>query len=94
MRFSGLGFVQSIFISLLSQASRSPSRRTRMRTLLRRVAPSNEKVLQIGALNIDLITKKASCGDELLELTPREFDVLTVLANRCGDIVSREAPDA
>ena len=63
----------------------------RIRTLLRRVATSNEKVLQIGALNIDLITRKASCGGELVELTPREFDVLAVLANRCGDIVSREA---
>jgi DNA-binding response OmpR family regulator len=66
----------------------------RIRTLLRRVATSNEKVLETGALNIDLITRKASCGDELLELTPPEFDVLTVLANRCGDIVSRAAPHA
>ena len=53
-----------------------------------------KKCSKSGALNINLITRKASCGDKLLELTPREFDVLSVLANRCGDIVSREAPDA
>ena len=63
----------------------------RIRTLLRRVATSNEKAFQIGRLNIDLITRKASCGGELVDLTPREFDVLAVLTNRRGDIVSREA---
>jgi DNA-binding response OmpR family regulator len=63
----------------------------RIRTLLRRVATSNEKAFQIGRLNIDLITRKASCGGELVDLTPREFDVLALLTNRRGDIVSREA---
>jgi two-component system copper resistance phosphate regulon response regulator CusR len=62
----------------------------RIRTLLRRMAVTTEKILEFGSLRIDLITRKASCNLQPIELTPREFDLLAVLANPEGDTVSRE----
>lgn len=61
----------------------------RIRTLLRRKQPSVSDVLQIADLKIDLIKHKATRGEDYLNLTQKEFMLLTFLASRTGEVVSR-----
>lgn len=62
----------------------------RLRALLRRQRTSPENELNIGALRLDTIGKRAWLGEELLDLTAREWAVLEYLAARPGRIVSKE----
>ena len=48
------------------------------------------EVLIIGDLEIDVARHRASLGGTTLELTPKEFDLLTFLAKNKGFVFSRE----
>ncbi len=63
----------------------------RLRALLRRhSSPTNsELVLQVGALTIDRGRLAARRDDEDVDLTPREFALLELLARRSPDVVSK-----
>jgi DNA-binding response OmpR family regulator len=43
-----------------------------------------------AGLEIDLLGRKVSCVGRIVELTPREFDALALLAECTGEIVSRQ----
>lgn len=45
--------------------------------------------MRVGALEVDLVTRKAAVDGAGLELTPREFDVLAYLMTLEGDSASR-----
>jgi len=60
----------------------------RIHALLRR-SPSAGKIFKVGDLSIDLLTRHVVKGDQTLDLTPREFDLLAYLAQYAGEIVSR-----
>ncbi len=45
---------------------------------------------QIGDLSIDLPSRKASRAGQLLDLTPREFDLLAYLASLNGEVATRQ----
>ena len=62
----------------------------RLRTLLRRRQQFTVKTLTIDQLTIDLLTRNVLYSGHPVELTPREFDLLAVLINHQGEIVSRE----
>jgi two-component system KDP operon response regulator KdpE len=63
----------------------------RLRALLRRAAPSSEPVLEIGELSIDLDKRLVSVGGRRLQLTPNEFDLLRVLAQNEGKLMTHPA---
>jgi len=64
----------------------------RIRAVLRRSAPRLvAKTLVVADLEVDLAARTARRGVEPLELTALEFDLLRVLAERAGRVVSREA---
>lgn len=44
----------------------------------------------IGPLRVERAARRATLGGVALELTPREFDVLALLAGRVGDVVSKK----
>lgn len=68
-----------------------PELLARIDALLRRVLPSAEPgPMQIGDLTLDVRARTASRAGALLELTPREFDLLLYLAQNRGRTVSRE----
>jgi Response regulators consisting of a CheY-like receiver domain and a winged-helix DNA-binding domain len=46
--------------------------------------------LQLGELRIDLDKRTAHMGQRLLNLTAKEFDLLTLLAQHAGSVVTRE----
>ena len=64
----------------------------RVRALLRRGAAtdSGEKI-RIGDLMIDAAAREATLAGESIDLSPKEFDLLRVLAERAGEVVSKRA---
>jgi two-component system, OmpR family, copper resistance phosphate regulon response regulator CusR len=60
----------------------------RVRTLLRRAARPPETV-SAADLELDLVRQKATRAGQPLDLTPREFSLLLVLALHRGEAVSR-----
>ncbi len=61
----------------------------RVRTILRRGAVRQPDVLRIVDLEIDLLGHKALRGGEKLDLTPKEFSLLSLLARKRGEVLSR-----
>ena len=61
----------------------------RVRSVLRRGAARNNDVLQIADLELDATRFTASRAGRKLELTPKEFGLLALLARRAGDVLSR-----
>ncbi len=67
----------------------------RVRALLRRPRQSQTdgagNVIVVGDLRIDPAKRQALIGENVIELTPHEFDVLSLLASRPGIVFSRQA---
>jgi two-component system copper resistance phosphate regulon response regulator CusR len=61
----------------------------RVHSLLRRTSNNPHEPLRIADLEIDLVQDRAWRGGRLLELTPKEFALLTLLARRRGEVLSR-----
>src|SRR5437868_355390 len=61
----------------------------RVRSLLRRT-PARRSKLRIGDLEIDTRHQRAERGGVPLNLTPKEFLLLTHLAHSVGEVVSRD----
>ena len=63
----------------------------RIRAVLRRTRPeSSGSRLVAGGLVVDLPSRRATLTGEDLALTPKEFDLLALLASEPGTVVSRE----
>ena len=61
----------------------------RLRAVLRRVADTtNEPAITLGDLVMDLADRRVTRGDEPIHLTPIEFDLLRVLAQNRGRLVT------
>lgn len=63
----------------------------RIRAVLRRAGEGGEspEILEVGGLRIDPASREATLSGTTLDLTPREFDVLSYLAARAGTVVTR-----
>src|SRR5438874_8997928 len=62
----------------------------RVRALLRRVDSGNALRQQIGDLTLDMQTRRVARGAREIALTPREFDLLTFLAQHHDQTVTRQ----
>jgi two-component system copper resistance phosphate regulon response regulator CusR len=67
-----------------------PELLARIRALLRRGRPSEVLRLKAADLIVDMVTRCATRGDRMLDLTPREFELLEYLLRHHGHLVSRE----
>ena len=64
----------------------------RVRALLRRGAAADAgETIRIGDLMIDPAAREATLAGEFIDLSPKEFDLLHVLAERAGEVVSKRA---
>lgn len=63
----------------------------RVKALLRRKHIQNADMIEVGSLRIDLPARIAMCGDQRLQLTKGEFDLLTYMLNNKNRVVSRQA---
>lgn len=61
----------------------------RIRTLLRRGPVREMEHLVVGELEMDIVKRKVRRGGVRIDLTPREFALLHLLARRRGEILSR-----
>jgi two-component system copper resistance phosphate regulon response regulator CusR len=61
----------------------------RVRTVLRRGPGRPVESVRIGDLELDLLRQKATRSGKRLELTPKEFLLLSLLARRAGDVLTR-----
>ncbi|MGN3965756.1 heavy metal response regulator transcription factor [Burkholderia gladioli] len=61
----------------------------RVRTLARRGPPRESEWIAIGDLEIDVLRRRVRRGATRIELTPREFALLHLLARRQGEVLSR-----
>jgi two-component system, OmpR family, KDP operon response regulator KdpE len=63
----------------------------RLRALLRRAGPSTEPVLEVGELVIDLDKRLVTVEGRRVQLTPNEFELLRVLAQNEGKLMTHPA---
>jgi two-component system KDP operon response regulator KdpE len=63
----------------------------RLRALLRRAGPSTDPVLEVGELVIDLDKRLVTVGGRRVQLTPNEFELLRVLAQNEGKLMTHPA---
>ena len=62
----------------------------RVRAVLRRTGGEGRQgPLMVGALAVDVAAREARLGENPLDLSPKEFDVLRFLAERPGEVVSK-----
>ena len=63
----------------------------RIRAVMRRARPGTDRAqIHVGSLEIDVRGRRATMGDDALNLTTKEFDLLALLASEPGDVVSRQ----
>jgi two-component system copper resistance phosphate regulon response regulator CusR len=61
----------------------------RIHSVLRRTAGSPTETLRIADLELDLLRHRATRAGKRLSLTPKEFSLLSLLARRRGEVLSR-----
>lgn len=61
----------------------------RMRSVLRRGSPRQPEIVEVADLQLDLVRQQASRGGRRLELTAKEFVLLSLFARRAGEVLSR-----
>ncbi|CAN5500729.1 response regulator transcription factor [soil metagenome] len=62
----------------------------RIRARLRADDSVDSQLIQVRNAALDLRTRRAYLGDDLVELTPREFAVAEIFFRHAGEILSRE----
>ncbi len=67
-----------------------PELLARIRALIRRGRADQILRLRVDDLEMDLVTRKVYRGEQVIELTGREFELLEYLLRHDGQIVSRE----
>ncbi len=61
----------------------------RVRSILRRGTTRVEQMIQVADLEVDLIRHRATRGGKRMDLTPKEFALLSLLVRRKGEVLSR-----
>ena len=61
----------------------------RLRTVVRRHAGEPSHVLRVADVSLDLLTRKATCNGEELEMSMREFELLEFFMRSPGRVFSR-----
>jgi len=61
----------------------------RMQALRRRLAGDRQNTVQVGSIKLDRITRQASVGGRVIDLTSREFSLLEYLMRSPGQVFTR-----
>ena len=61
----------------------------RVRSLLRRSPARQPETIRVADLELDVIRHRASRDGQRLDLTPKEFALLSLLARRTGEVLTR-----
>jgi two-component system OmpR family response regulator/two-component system response regulator QseB len=63
----------------------------RLRALVRRAHCRPRPVLSLGEVELDPAARRVTCAGAAIELTPREFDLLQLLLENAGRVLTRRA---
>lgn len=63
----------------------------RVRAVLRRLSTTNDRVLSVGDVTIDIDDRRVAIGAKEIRLTPKEFDVFRYLVSNAGKVVTHRA---
>ncbi len=62
----------------------------RIRAVLRRrEAGASPQIVQVGELKIDVTSREVRLAEAIVDLSPKEFDLLRMLAERTGEVVTK-----
>jgi two-component system copper resistance phosphate regulon response regulator CusR len=61
----------------------------RVRSLLRRSTPRTQETIRMADLEIDVLRHRVTRAGQKIDLTAKEFVLLTLLARRAGEVLSR-----
>lgn len=61
----------------------------RVRSILRRSAPRRKEIIRVADLEVDTTRFAATRSGRRLDLTPKEFALVALMARRAGDVLSR-----
>jgi len=61
----------------------------RIQTIMRRGPVRTPEVLRVGDLEIDFMAHRVTRAGQRIDLTPKEFALLSLLARRTGEVLSR-----
>jgi two-component system, OmpR family, copper resistance phosphate regulon response regulator CusR len=61
----------------------------RVRSILRRGSGVQKQTLNVSDLQIDLLRQKVTRGSKRIDMTSKEFALLSLLARRSGEVLSR-----
>jgi two-component system, OmpR family, copper resistance phosphate regulon response regulator CusR len=61
----------------------------RVRSILRRGPARQSEIIRVADLEVDMVRLRAFRAEQRLDLTPKEFALLSLLARRSGDVLSR-----
>jgi two-component system, OmpR family, copper resistance phosphate regulon response regulator CusR len=61
----------------------------RVRSILRRSPTRQSETIRVADLEVEVVRLRACRGGQRLDLTPKEFALLSLLARRAGDVLSR-----
>jgi two-component system, OmpR family, copper resistance phosphate regulon response regulator CusR len=61
----------------------------RVRSLLRRAPPRQQETIRVADLEIDLLRQRVTRAGQRLDLTTKEFLLLSLLARSAGEVLSR-----
>ena len=61
----------------------------RVRSLVRRASPRRQETLRLADLEIDTLRQRATRAGQRLQLTAKEFLLLSLLARHAGEVLSR-----
>jgi len=61
----------------------------RVRSILRRSPARQPDLIRVADLELDVVRHRASRGGQRLDLTPKEFALLSLLARRSGEALTR-----
>ena len=62
----------------------------RVRALLRRATPAEPLRRSLADLTVDLESRRVARGGQVIELTPREYDLIAYLIRHAGQLVDRD----
>jgi two-component system copper resistance phosphate regulon response regulator CusR len=61
----------------------------RIRTILRRGPTLKQEVMHVADLEIDLVRQRVTRGGKRLDLTHKEFSLLSLLVSKSGEVISK-----
>jgi len=61
----------------------------RIHAVIRRVSGERQNILQVGALKLDCISREVTCNQHSVELTSREFNLLSYLMRSADRVFTR-----